>query len=282
MSARKPSFAAGVTFLVAVAALLTGCGTTRATSPDFEVLVFSRTTEYRHPSIPAGIAAIERLGRENGFAVEATEDASRLTDEDLGRYDAVIFLNTTGDVLNAGQQAAFERYIRAGGGYAGVHAAADTEYGWAWYGGLVGAYFESHPAIQEAGIEVVDEAHPSTAGLPERWVRTDEWYNFRANPRDGVRVLAMLDEGSYSPGEGAMGSDHPIAWCHDYDGGRAWYTGGGHTPESYSEDLFLKHLLGGIMTAAGVAQSECGERSGTEGQVAPCHMARIMLPYGKG
>ncbi|MGH3148331.1 MAG: ThuA domain-containing protein, partial [Rubrobacter sp.] len=173
--------------------LLAGCETTQTTSPDFRVLVFSKTTEFRHPSIPDGVAAIRRLGQENDFAVETTEDASQFTNENLDRYDAVVFLNTTGDILDGAQQAAFERYIRGGGGYAGVHAAADTEYDWAWYGRLVGAYFGSHPAVQTATVEVADQAHPSTVELPERWVRRDEWYNFRSNPRGGgMRVLATL------------------------------------------------------------------------------------------
>lgn len=259
-------------FLVASVALtimlLVGCGAeSRTEGPDFSVLVFSKTVEYRHPSIPDGVAAIERLGRENDFAVEATENAAWFADEDLERYDAVVFLNTTGDVLDAGQQAAFERYVRDGGGYAGVHAAADTEYDWAWYGGLVGAYFESHPTVQEARIRVVDRSHPSTSRLPERWVRRDEWYNFRTNPRkDGVRVLATLDEDGYSPGAGDMGGDHPISWYHDYDGGRSWYTGLGHTPESYREDLFLKHLLGGIKAVAGAGAASGAEDAGTKEQ----------------
>lgn len=233
--------------------LLAGCASaTRPADPRFEILVFSKTAEYRHASIPAGIAAIERLGRENGFAVEATEDAARFTDEQLEGYDAVVFFNTTGDALDTGQQAAFERYIREGGGFVGVHAAADTEYDWAWYGGLVGAYFESHPAIQTATVDIATDLHPSTEDLPGRWARRDEWYNFRTNPREaGVRVLATLDEDSYSPGTGAMGSDHPISWRHDYGGGRAWYTGLGHIPESYREGPFLEHLLGGIRDAAG-------------------------------
>jgi len=242
-----------------VAVFLVGCGAaTRSASPDFSVLVFSKTAEYRHPSIPDGVAAVQWLGRENVFAVEATESAALFTDEDLRRYDAVVFFNTTGDVLDAEQQAAFERYVRAGGGYAGVHAAADTEYDWEWYGGLVGAYFESHPRVQEAEVKVIDRTHPSTPGLLERWTRADEWYNFRTDPSDEVHVLAALDEGSYSPGEGAMGSEHPISWCHDYDGGRSWYTGAGHTPEGYREDLLLDHLLGGIEVAAGATEPACG------------------------
>lgn len=220
------------------------------------VLVFSKTAGFRHDSIADGIAAIQALGRENGFAVDATEDAGRFTDADLASYQAVIFLNTTGDVLAAEQERAFERYIRGGGGFVGIHAAADTEYGWAWYGDLVGAYFDSHPAIQEAEIHVADRVHPATSHLAARWQRRDEWYNYRRNPRAQVHVLATLDEGSYTGGK--HGFDHPIAWCHDYDGGRSWYTGGGHTRASFGEPLFLQHILGGIEYAAGVVAADCG------------------------
>src|SRR6188768_2478072 len=147
------------------------------------VLVFSKTAAFRHGSIPAGVQAIRELGTANAFAVDATEDAAAFTDENLARYDAVVWLSTTGDVLDAPQQAAFERYIQAGGGYAGVHAASDTEYTWNWYGGLVGAYFSGHPDPQSATVEVADHAHPSTKHLPARWTRSDEWYNFQSNPR---------------------------------------------------------------------------------------------------
>ncbi|MFC8848918.1 MULTISPECIES: ThuA domain-containing protein [unclassified Micromonospora] len=228
-----------------------------ATDP-FSVLVFSKTAGFRHDSIPAGITAIQKLGTDNGFTVDTTEDGAAFTDANLAKYQAVIWLSTTGDVLTADQQAAFERYIKAGGGYAGVHAASDTEYDWPWYGELVGAYFNSHPANQQATVKVEDHAHPSTATLPDKWSRYDEWYNFRTNPRADVHVLASLDEKSYNPGGGAMGADHPTAWCQDYDGGRAWYTGGGHTQESYAEPEFLTHLLGGIRTAAGVEKADCG------------------------
>ncbi|OZM72043.1 glucose dehydrogenase [Amycolatopsis antarctica] len=220
------------------------------------VLVFSKTAEFRHDSIPAGIAAIEKLGAENHIAVTATEDAAAFTTDNLAKYDAVIWLSTTGDVLDDTQQAAFESYVARGGGYAGVHAASDTEYEWPWYGELVGAYFDSHPEIQPATVNVEDHQHPSTAGLPYQWDRTDEWYNFQANPRADVRVLASLDEESYAPGDGAMG-DHPIAWCHDNAGGRAWYTGGGHTEESFAEPEFLQHLTGGIRYVTGLEDGDC-------------------------
>ena len=235
----------------AVAALALGLflAGPRAASPPGRILVFSKTTGFRHDSIPDGISAIRRLGAEHGFAVDATEDAAVFDDRGLAPYSAVVFLLTTGDVLDDSQQAAFERFLASGRGWAGVHSAADTEYDWPWYGGLVGAYFKSHPAIQPAAISIADPAHSSTRLLPTPWNRTDEWYNFQANPRERVHVLAALDETSYSGGE--MGVDHPIAWCHFYRGGRAWYTALGHTRESYSEPLFLEHLLGGIQFAAG-------------------------------
>jgi cytochrome c len=218
--------------------------------PRFTVLVFSKTTAFRHDSIPQGIATVEALGAERGFSVDSSEDAGRFHDASLARYRAVIFLNTTGDVLDADQKAAFERYIHSGGGFVGVHSASDTEYRWPWYGRLVGTWFASHPQIQRATIHVADPGHPSTKGLPSTWERADEWYNFRNNPRDTVQVLATLDEATYSGG--AMGADHPIAWCQQVDGGRSWYTAMGHTKESYAEPLFRLHLLGGIESAAGV------------------------------
>jgi type 1 glutamine amidotransferase len=222
----------------------------RQAAAPFSVLVFSKTAGFRHDSIPAGIAAIEELGAEHDFTVQATEDATRFTDEGLAGYRVVVFLNTTGDVLDASQQAAFERFIRQGGGFVGVHAASDTEYDWPWYGGLVGTYFDSHPAIQPAILRVADETHLSTSALPAEWSRVDEWYNFRQPPGPEVTVLLRLDEDTYTGGN--MGQDHPLSWYHPYDGGRSWYTGMGHTIESYSEPLFRAHLAGGILWAAGV------------------------------
>ena len=224
------------------------------------VLVFSKTAGFRHDSIPAGVAAVKELGAGDGFAVDATEDASAFTAKNLRRYDAVVFLSTTSDVLDAAQQSAFEGYIRHGGGYVGIHAAADTEYDWAFYGGLVGAYFQSHPAIQPATVDVEDRAHPATSGLARSWNRTDEWYNYRSNPRDRAHVLASLDESSYTGG--TMNGDHPIAWCQNYQGGRAFYTGLGHTKESYAEPAFRQHLLGGLRWATGDAQADCRPENG--------------------
>lgn len=185
-------------------------------------------------------------------AVDFTENAAAFTDANLARYAAVVFLLTTGNVLDAEQQAAFERYIQHGGGYVGVHSASDTGYNWPWYGQLVGAYFQNHSRVVQATVRVVDPAHPSTSMLPAAWVRSDEWYNFRTNPRNSVHVLLTVDERTYRGGE--MGAFHPIAWYHSFDGGRAWYTAMGHTSESYHEPLFLAHLWGGILYAAGAQE----------------------------
>jgi cytochrome c len=214
------------------------------------VLVFTRTTGFRHGSIEAGVEALRRLGQDNAFSVQHTEDPADFTDESLARYDVVVWLNTDSEVLGDPERRAFERYIRAGGGWVGVHAAAATEYGWSWYGQLVGAYFLGHPAIQPARVEVEIADHPTTQHLAQSFTLQDEWYSFRTNPRSSVRVLMTLDEASYAVGDLAM-RDHPIAWYHEFDGGRAWYTALGHPIELYADPLFTRHLLGGLRWAAG-------------------------------
>jgi glucose/arabinose dehydrogenase/type 1 glutamine amidotransferase len=219
------------------------------------VLVFSKTAAFRHDSIPEGIEAIRELGAENNITVDTTETAAQFTASNLARYDAVVFMSTTGDVLDDDQQKAFEDYIAAGGGYMGVHSAADTEYDWPFYGGLVGAYFQGHPQIQPATVRIEDKTNPATAHLGDTWTRTDEWYNYRTNPRENVHVLASLDETSYQGG--TMNGDHPIAWCQSYDGGRSFYTGMGHTKESYADPAFRQHLLGGLRYAAGQVKADC-------------------------
>ena len=217
-------------------------------APTFAVLVFSKTAGFRHDSIPVGIAAIQQQGRQRGFSVDASEDSAVFTDESLAKYGVVVFLSTTGDILNDAQQAAFEGFIHRGGGFVGVHSAADTEYDWPFYGGLVGAYFSGHPDIQTASLRIENPQHPSTADLPGTWVRKDEWYNFQRNPRGSVNVLATIDEGTYAGG--TMSPDHPIAWSRAYEGGRTLYTAGGHTAESFSEPLFVNHIGSAIVWAA--------------------------------
>ena len=210
------------------------------------VLVFSKTNGFRHSSIPVGITAIKAMGEANKFMVEATEDSLAFTDENLAKYKAVIFLSTTGNVLGEAQEKALEKFIQQGGGFVGVHAAADCEYDWPWYVKMVGASFLSHPEQQVAKLLVKDKSHRSTKHLPDTWERKDEWYNFKSMNPD-VKVLITIDENSYKGG--ANGDNHPMAWFHAYDGGRAFYTELGHTEESFSEPLYLQHLLGGIQYA---------------------------------
>lgn len=209
------------------------------------VLVYTRTTGYRHESIPAGVAALRRI---DGLSVDATEDPGVFTADRLAGYRAVVWLSTTGEVLSGPQRDAFAGWVAAGGGWVGVHSAADTERDWPWYGRLVGAWFAGHPPVQPGTVTVADADHPATAHLPARWARTDEWYDYTAVPPPGVRVLLRLDEGSYAGGR--MGADHPIAWCHTLAGGRAFYTGGGHTTASYAEPAFVRHLHAGVRWAA--------------------------------
>jgi cytochrome c len=210
------------------------------------VLVFSKTAGYRHESIEDGKRAFIQLGKNNDIEVDTTEDAAAFTEENLKRYKAVVFLSTTLDVLNDIQQSHFKRYIEAGGGFVGIHAAADTEYSWPWYGKLVGAYFKSHPHIQEAKLNQLQKF--GSANLPETWVRTDEWYNFKNISKD-ISVIYTIDEKSYKGGEN--GENHPVAWFHEFAGGRSFYTALGHTKESYQDSLFLDHVLQGIRYAIG-------------------------------
>lgn len=213
-----------------------------------KVLVFSKTNGYRHESIETGIAAIKALGEKNNFSVDATEDSLDINDKKLSGYKAIVFLSPTGKVLGTEQENALKNFIHKGNGFVGVHAATDCEYEFPWYVEMVGASFESHPKQQVAKLVVADANHLATKHLPQVWERKDEWYNFKnMNPK--VHVLLKIDETSYEGGKN--GDNHPMAWYHEYDGGRAFYTELGHTNESYSEPMFLQHLLGGIQYALG-------------------------------
>jgi len=213
-----------------------------------KILIFSKTAGYHHECIAKGNVAIRSLCISNNIEVDTTTNPTFFNEDDLSEYAAVLFFNTTGDVLDYRQEIAFERYIQAGGGFIGVHAASDTEYGWSWYGDLAGAYFTSHPKIQEAKFIVEDSNFIATSFLPKEWIRTDELYNLKiVNP--DVNVILTIDESTYEGG--TNGDHHPMAWYHEFDGGRAFYTALGHTDVSYSEEYFMKHLLGGIQYATG-------------------------------
>ena len=281
--------------MVAVAMLAHACGGGGGGHDEVgRVLVFSRTTGFRHPSIEPGVAAIRELGDENGFAVDHTEDPAVFSEASLAGYRVVVFLSTTGDpISDPDQRSALEDFVHRGGGYVGIHAASDQDEGsrttWPWYGRLLGAYFGGHPLYNARpsgdescalatitschdGIAAVeDRVHPSTrhlvegpAGAAGTWAVYDEFYGFDTNPRPSVHVLLTLDESTYLDdprrvefGPGLMGEDHPIAWCHEFEGGRAFYTGLGHDVLLFQNDAYLRHVLGGILWAAGAAAGDC-------------------------
>lgn len=268
--------------LVVLVMLLAGCQGDSAppASPvasaersDFKILVFSKTAGFRHNAIPEGIRLLNALGLENNFGVDATEDASAFTAENLAQYQAVVWLNTTGTVLEEdSQRQAFEQFIRRGGGYVGIHAAADTEYDWPFYEQLVGAYFKCHPLQQYATLINEAPTEPSMRSIPLRWTIYEEFYSFQSNPRERVNVLMSIDESSYlqspnttnlpgSPsfpfGESGTMGDHPMVWCHDNLGGVAWYTALGHGDNMYRLNSFKTHILNGVLTAARQIPANC-------------------------
>lgn len=204
------------------------------------LLVYTRTTDYRHDSIPDAIAAVRTLGE---FEVDATEDPA-VFEGPLAAYAAVVFLSTSGEVLTPRGRARLAAYVEGGGGFAGVHAAACTEYDWPYYGELLGARFDRHPEYQPGKAVVEDRGHPATRHLPFIWEFTDEWYDFRASPRGSVRVLVSADESSYEGG--GMGDDHPLVWCREQGAGKVFYTALGHASEAYDDPDFRAHLRGGI------------------------------------
>ena len=243
--------------------LFLACGLGLRADP-MSILVFSRTTGFRHDSIPAGVACLKAMAGRNGWNVTCTEDPSVFSDRALAGFDVAVWLLTSGDVLDPAQQEAFARFIRSGGGFVGVHSASVTETDWPWFVGLVGAKFIGHPPTQRGGLVVEDRDHPAIpATMPDRWEREEEWYSFDRNPRGTVRVLATVDEASYDvddnpwfPGIKPRMGDHPIVWCREYDGGRAFQTALGHTIESYSDPIFIAHLEGAIVWAAGSKAKE--------------------------
>ncbi len=228
-----------------------------AQAQQFNVLLFTKTNGFHHESVNEGVTAVRKLAVRHDFAVDWHEDASIFNDERLKKYHAVVFLLTTGDILNDEQQAAMERFIRSGKGFVGIHSASDTEYDWDWYTQMVGRTFHIHPANQTAELEVIDRKFPGLDRMPDRFLWTDEWYEFGAERIKGLNYILAVDEQTYDPsaqwGEKkgvGMGKFHPIAWYHNYDGGRAFYTALGHLPATYSDTLFLEHIYGGIYWAA--------------------------------
>ncbi len=214
------------------------------------VLVFSKTEEYRHESIVAGISSLTKLAQENNLHIDFSEDASVFSENNLSQYNVIIFLNTSGNILDANEETALRMFIENKGGLVGIHSATDTEYDWDWYNELIGTHNNGKEEIHKAVVRVVDKGHPSTKDLPYTWEVEDEWCKFANKLADDIKVLAIVDEIVFQGQEKVL--FNPYCWYHEFDGGRAWFTVGGHKSENYSDPLFMKHILGGIKYAAGV------------------------------
>ena len=223
----------------------------------FKALLFTKTAGWHHSSIHEGVSAMRKLSDLHHFDLDWHEDAKQFNDNNLAQYDVVIFLLTTGDVLNVEQQSALKKFIAQGKGFVGVHSASDTEHKWPWFQGLVGRSFIIHPAIQTAKLSVIDNSFPGVEFLPSNFLWTDEYYEFTDENSDKLKYVLTVDETSYTPGAqwgdvktDGMGEFHPISWYQNYAGGRSFYTALGHMPASYSQPMFLSHLYGGIYWAA--------------------------------
>jgi cytochrome c len=243
--------------IVVSACLLFSCSNSKMSTntqakirPEKRVLIFSKTApkSYRHQSIEPGKVALKKMCEANGFVADTTEDAGFFTDNKLKQYSALIFLSSNQDVFNTEQESALQRYIWAGGGFVGIHSATGTERQWPWFGKLIGAVFAWHPDQQTATVNVIDRSHPATKHLPEQWKRYDEWYFFR-NINPDIKVLATLDTTTFKSDKHT--ANYPSAWYHEFEGGRSFYTAGGHNAEDYADELFMNHILGGIMYAIG-------------------------------
>ncbi len=226
-------------------------------SQQFKALLFTKTDGFHHESILEGVSTIRQLASRNDFTVDWHENATIFNDKALEKYDAIILLNTTGNILTNEQQAAFEKFIRAGKGFVGIHSASDTEYEWPWYTKMVGMMFKIHPKNQTAYLKVENTNFPGMERFPAKLLWTDEWYEFGERKADDLKFLLSVDEKSYNPyakwgeneGKG-MGNFHPVSWYHPYDGGRAFYTALGHIPLTFSDQIFQNHIYGGIYWAA--------------------------------
>jgi len=223
----------------------------------FRALIVTTTRGWHHESIHYGVVALEEMARENFFDAVLLEDPNGFTDDYLKQFQVIIFLNTTGDILDSAQQRVMERFIRSGKGFVGIHSASDTEYGWEWYTRLVGRMFYIHPRIQTARLTIIDSTFPGVQGYMGNKLWTDEWYQFGPETVSGLHYIMTVDESSYDPdadwgtkkGSG-MGRFHPISWYHAFDGGRSFYTALGHMPTDFSNRDFLDFLYAGIFWAA--------------------------------
>ena len=233
------------------------CFTASGREKQFKVLLVTTTRGWQHESQYTAVLAVQQLGVKHYFDVVLLEDLKSFTDKYLEQFNAVIFLSTTGNIFDSTQQKVMERFIQSGKGFIGIHSASDTEYDWEWYNKLVGRMFKIHPVIQTARLVITDDKFPGLEGFSGNKLWTDEWYEFGPEKINGLNYILAVDESTYNPkvqwadkkGEG-MGKFHPVAWYHNFDGGRSFYTALGHLPAIYNDPSFLNHLYAGILWAA--------------------------------
>ena len=224
----------------------------------FNVLLITRTMGWHHESINEAVDAFRKLATKHHFKLTWEENVDLvITEQKLQDFDVLVFLLTSGDILNPTQQQAVQNFIQSGKGFVGVHSASDTEYDWPWYNGLVGHMFHIHPVIQTGNLRVHSRKFPGLERMPDSLWWTDEWYQFGPAQSKNLNYILTVDENSYDPiadwGEkkgNGMGKFHPIAWYQEYDGGRSFYTGLGHLPAAYSDRLLMEHIYGGLFWAA--------------------------------
>lgn len=230
---------------------------TTAAQKQFKALLVTTTNGWHHESLHAGVLAIQDLGVKNFFDVVLFENPNGFTDQFLKQFQVVIFLNTTGNIFDSAQQKVMERFIQSGKGFVGIHSASDTEYEWEWYTKLVGRMFHIHPVIQTAQLNILDNTFPGLQGFAGNKLWTDEWYEFGPEKVSDLKYILAVDESTYDIkaqwGEkksASMGKIHPVAWYHNFDGGRSFYTALGHLPSIHRDPAFLNHLYAGIYWAA--------------------------------
>jgi len=243
-------------FLAAALVLLAALPVPARAQSQFEVLVLSIPNKYHHDYIPVARESFQRMALHHQFALTWTDDPA-VFEGDLKKFAAIVFLNTPGEVLNETQRSRFQDYLHAGGGFVAVHKAIATARQWPWYEKLLGQSFRTHPYIQTAVVHVTDRNFPATMPLPDRWIWTDEWYEYDAPLVSDLHVIMTVDETTYDPtriwpGQHAagMGAFHPVAWYHRFEGGRCFATALGHNPELYTDKTYLDHIYGGIYWAA--------------------------------
>lgn len=238
-------------------ALVLSLFSTRLLAEQFNVLIFSKTAGWHHTSVNEGVTALKAMAENHHFNIDWQEDANLINSKNLAKFDVVLFLQTTGDILNDEQQKALEEFIQSGKGFVGVHSASDTEYDWPWYGKLIGRHFKIHPQIQTARLSVIDDKFPGLEYFPKSSLWTEEWYEFGEELSPDLHYILSVDESTYDPkadwGQNkgiGMGKFHPVSWYQYIDGGRSFYTALGHMGVSYSNKAFIEHLYGGIYWAA--------------------------------